>query len=420
MLILIGWVLAPGSRTITNALRVLGRRARGHFSSFHRIFSRRVWSLLPLGRILCAIVLELLPPDQPVVAAADDTATQHKGDKVFGKGLHRDACRSTKNFQVWLWGHRWIVLAICVRFGFASRSWALPVLCAFYRPLELDEQEQRQHKSPIDLVRQLMALLIRWFPQRKFILVADGAFACHELADWCWRHRRHVTLVSRFRGDANLYAPAPAASGTRRSGRPRTKGAKLPAPQQVLEKAKPTAFTVGWYGGGTREVKLIWGEGGWYRGGGVPTPLRWVHVKDCSGTHRDEYFFSTDAAMLPQEIVQLYTQRWSIEVTFQEAKQKLGLGTPRNWCRNSVLRTVPCLLGCFTVISLAFARSRQSRRPRCWKWYQPKEAAFADALRWARGQCWQAVFETGSKRQGDTKLPRRLRQFLMDQLSLAA
>jgi len=398
----------------------LGAAAVGHFSSFHRVFSRRVWTLLPLGKVLAAIVLERVPRDQPVVVPLDDTATQHKGDHVWGKGLHRDACRSTKSFQVWLWGHRWIVLAISVRLPFCSRPWALPVLCAFYRPAELDEQEKRRHKSPIDLARQLMALLIHWFPQRKFVLVVDGAFACHELAHWCWRHRRQVTLVSRFRGDANLYAPPPARKAKNKGGRPRIKGRKLKSPAEMVEKSKAKRFTVGWYGGGTRKVKLIWGEGGWYRGNIGLTPVRWVHVQDCSGTHRDEYFFSTDPTMKPAEIVRLYTERWGIEVTFQEAKQKLGLGTPRSWCRQSVLRTAPCLLGCFTVVSLVFAHSRQNGKVRSWPWYSRREPTFDDALVAARRACWAEVFETSRKHRGYSKLPPRLRATLLDQLSLAA
>ena len=59
-----------------------------------------------------------------------------------------------------------IVLAIPVRFPFTSRYWALPVLCALYRPEELNQQEGRRHKTACHLARQLMAALIHWFPKR--------------------------------------------------------------------------------------------------------------------------------------------------------------------------------------------------------------------------------------------------------------
>jgi hypothetical protein len=85
---------------------------------------------------------------------------QHKGKKVYGKGCHHDACRSTHSHVVWVWGHKWVVLAINVKFPFASRPWALPVLCALYRPAKLNGSEHRRHRKPIDLAMRLMATLI--------------------------------------------------------------------------------------------------------------------------------------------------------------------------------------------------------------------------------------------------------------------
>ena len=77
-----------------------------------------------------------------------------------------------------------------------------------------------------------MAVLIHWFPQRQFVFLGDGGYASHDLARFCPRHRRHATLVSRFHGDACLYAPPP--QRRKRMGRPRLKGRKLPTPEQVV------------------------------------------------------------------------------------------------------------------------------------------------------------------------------------------
>jgi hypothetical protein len=35
----------------------------------------------------------------------DETVTEHPGKKVFGKGRHRDAKRSTHSYVAHLWGH---------------------------------------------------------------------------------------------------------------------------------------------------------------------------------------------------------------------------------------------------------------------------------------------------------------------------
>ena len=420
LILMLGAILALRRRTVTHLLRTVGPLAKGHWSDFHRVFCRAAWSCWPLGKVLAAAVLELIPNDQPVVCPVDDTTPQHKGKHVYGKGRHHDAVRSTHSHVVWVFGHKWVVLSINVKFAFASRPWALPVLCALYRPEELNRAEGRRHKTPTRLAMQLIATLIHWFPQRKFILVGDGGYASHELARFCWRHRRRLTLISRFRGDANLYDAPPVRRG--KTGRPRLKGRKLAAPAAVVKRSKAKRFTVNWYGGKTRRVELITGVGHWYKAGAGLVPLRWVFVHDVQATHRDEYFYSTDPTMPPDRIVSLYTGRWSIEVTFQEVRAHLGFATPRNWSMKSVLRTAPCLLGLFSVVSLIFNRHTRGRGvpPQASAWYAKAEPTFADAMACVRRLCWTEVFRQSPKHAGVTKLPRPLRIMLLDHLSRAA
>ena len=69
-----------------------------------------------------------------------------------------------------------------------------------------------------------------------------------------------------------------------------------------------------WYGGGTRRVETATGTGHWYKGGQGLVPIRWVFVKDATGTHRDEYLFTTDTARTADAVVGTYCGRWSIEM----------------------------------------------------------------------------------------------------------
>ena len=102
-----------------------------------------------------------------------------------------------------------MVVAILVPFPFARRPWALPVLVVLYRPRELNEQEGRRHKTPIELARGLLATLLHWFPEKKFVFLGDGGYASHEFASFFHHHRRRAALVARFHADAALYdAPA--------------------------------------------------------------------------------------------------------------------------------------------------------------------------------------------------------------------
>jgi hypothetical protein len=424
MLVLgVGAILSLGRQTVTRMLWTARSLTDGHFSDYHRVFSRARWSMWTLGKVLAAMVLELVPADELVVCPVDDTTPQHKGKCVYGKGKHRDNCRSTRSHTVWVFGHKWVVLCVNVKFAFATRPWALPVLAALYRPKQLNQKENRRHKTPIDLARQLIAVLMHWFPQRKFILLGDGGYASHELARFAHRHRRRLTLISLCHPRCNLYDPPPPRQpGT--NGRPRIKGAKLPAPKLVVAQSKHrTPGIVGWYGGKSRHIEFVSDTGHWYKIGRGLVPIRWVFVHDTDGTHEDRYFYSTDPSMKPQQIVTLYTGRWSIEVTFQEVRQHLGFATPRNWKRNSVLRTAPLLLGLFSLVCLIYHRHTRGRgaTPAQTPWYSKREVSFADAIASIRRRLWQqTVFQGPIEHEILKKLPTKLRETLLDQLSRAA
>jgi hypothetical protein len=421
-LVLVGAILTRGDRTLTRILQTMHGHLHGHASSYHRLFSRRVWSLWPLARVLAAAVLECVPADRPVCLAVDDTAEMHRGSHVWGKGRHHDAKRSSHTHIVWLYGHRWVVLSVLVRFPFASRPWALPVLVALYRTKEHNRAEGHRHKTPPELARQLLAVMMHWFPQRKFILLGDGGYASHGLARFCSRHRDRATLISRFRPDAALYQPPPPPRKGR-SGRPRVKGRKLPTPQQTVARRRRTRAVVDWYGGQSRRVSLLSAVGCWYRAGEGLVPLRWVHVRDRDGTHRDDWIFSTDPDLSPDRIVSLFTGRWSIEVTFQEARAHLGLESTRVWTKASVLRAAPCLLGLFSVVSLIFAEYARTHRvvPQQTLWYAKPHVTFSDALATVRRLLWPQMFlHAPSAAAAWKNLPPPFRQAILGELCRAA
>lgn len=422
LVLAVGAVLTRGTRTIANILRTLGHLAPGHFSDYHRVFSRAPWRPCRLGLPLASCILALTDPDETLRIAVDDTTAEHRGTKVYGKGCHRDAVRSSHKHTAYRWGHRWVVLSICVRLPFTSRYWALPALVALYRPKALNKQEGRPHKTESELARQLMAALMRWFPHRQFLLLGDGGYASHRLAKFCARHGRRVGLVSRFYPDAALYEPPPPRK-PHQKGRSRIKGQKLPTPEQVVAHSRRRQAVVSWYGGSSRRVELVSGVGHWYKTGQGLVLVRWVFVHDLDGTHRDEYFFTTDAKLSPEEIVSLYTTRWSIETTFQEVRAHLGFETTRQWVKNSVLRAGPCLLGLFSVVCVIFAEHVKTHgvRFRNTPWYHKGHVTFSDALATVRRLFWeQTVFAQPAWRTLYRKTPPELRSFLLDCLARAA
>jgi hypothetical protein len=413
-------ILTLGGHTISNLLRCLGALAPGHPSSYHRVFSRSPWCCWQLARRFTSLILARLAACGVIELAGDDTVAEHPGPRVYGKGRHRDPVRSTHSFTAFRWGHKWVVLALLVHLPFATRRWALPLLMALYRPEQEDHREGRRHKTPPELLRQLLLVLIRWFPERKFLCTADGNYATHELAELASRYRGRLTFISKFYPNANLVALPPSYSG---KGRPRVKGKDLPAPaQEVASAVRRQHWDVAWYGGGQRRVEVVTGTGHWYKGGRPLVAVRWVFVHDLTGTHRDEYFFTTEPDLDAQRVIETYTGRWNIETTFQEVRSYLRWETTRGWSRNTVLRVSPCLFGLYTVVTYLYTElpSRYTR-VRVVDWPGKRDVTFSDAITAVRRWLWQEwVFVIPGHDRAFSKLGAPFRQVLLNGLAPAA
>jgi hypothetical protein len=415
-------ILTVGGRTIAKLLRCLGALAPGHSSSYHRVLSLRRWPTRALARRYIAAVLARFAPQGLVEIVGDDTVTEHPGDTVYGKGCHRDPVRSTHSFTAFRWGHKWVVLAVLVRFPFCRRRWALPLMSALYRSEDkaTDGITQRAHKTPVDLLAQMLRILIRWFPDRTFVCSADGNYAAHELAELAAAHPQRLKFVSKFYPHANLFEPPPPYSG---NGRPPGKGKELPDPAQVVRDTSPGTFLrVAWYGGERRRVEVVTGTGWWYRSGHPLVPVRWVFVRDRTGTHREEYFFTTEVTMSPQAVIETYTGRWNIETTFQEARSYLGLETTRGRVRNTVLRAEPCLLALYTLVVWLYAELPvRYQRVRGVAWLHKSDVTFSDAITAVRRYLWvEGVFSMTGHREAFQKLGGPLREILLQGLAPAA
>ncbi len=421
LVLLVGAIVAKGARTISNLLWNVGDLAEGDPSDYHRVFSRAPWSLWKLGQVLAIAVIKLAADDDWIRVVVDCTVAEHKGKKVYGKGCHHDAVRSTDTHTVYRWGHRWVALAIIIRFPFCSRPWALPVLTALYRPKELNKKEKRRHKTPIDLAQGLMSVLLHWFPDRKFVLLGDGGYASHGLARFCHRHHKRLALVSKFDPSASLYDPPPKTKGN--VGRPRVKGRKRKSPQAVVASKSLRKTVVSWYGASDRNVLVCDGKGYWYRSGNGLVPVHWVFVRDDDGTRRDEYFYTTHDEFTAEHIVTLYTLRWNLEVTFQELRAHLGFETPRQRVKESVMRMGPCLMGLFSVICIIYhehvKRHKVTTHDRpC---YVKSEPTFSDAIADVRRLFWQqTVFEQPYFRKVCKNLPPKLKAFILDHFCQSA
>jgi hypothetical protein len=411
-------LLTTGRRTVANLVRTLGPLAGGHRTTYQRVLSRAPWSTAAVGCALAGFILRHLLPAGPVVLVGDDTVDGHPGKKVYGKARHRDPVRSTHSHTAWRYGHRWVVLAVLVRFPFATRRWALPVLVALYRTPALNRSERRPHRTPAQLMCRLLRLLLIRCPGRTFVFVGDSGFGTHEVARLCHRHRTRLTLVSKLHPDANLFDPPPKHRG---QGRPPVKGRRRPKPRQAVARARRlTPLRVDWYGGGTRRVGVVTASAHWFKSGHGLVPVRWVFVRDQTDTHRDEYLYTTDPALTPAQVIGLYCGRWNIETTFQECRSSLGLGTTRGWGRATVLRAAPCLFGLYSAVALLYHALPAEHRTGAVAWPGKTGVTFSDALAAVRRRIWaDGVFAQVDPHAGVAKLPAALRELLLTALAPA-
>jgi hypothetical protein len=422
-LLLVAALLTVGRHTVANLLRTLEPLVPGDASSYRRVFSRRRWSSWRLAKLLTGWVITHLLPEGPIVVVGDDTVEEHRGKKVYGKARHRDPVRSTHTYTAFRWGHKWVVVALLVRLPLTRRRWALPVLVALYRSEAENRRRGRRHKTPPELLRQLLCVLLHWFPQRQFIGAADGNYATHDLARLAARHPQRLTYLSHFYAKANLYEPAPVVVGKKPSGRPRKKGRKLPAPAQVVAQTPhPQPLNVAWYGGGHRDVDVVTGTAHRYEAGQPLVAVLWVWVHDCTGTHRDEYFFTTDMHWSAAQVIETYTGRWNLETTFQEMRSYLGLETTCGWKERTVLRVAPCLFGLYTVVAALYVQlpARRRRGGRV-AWVGKTDVTFSDALTAIRRWLWvDWVFAIPGHATAFSKLSRPFQQLLLAGLAPAA
>lgn len=416
----IGTILATGKRTVTAALRVMGLSDEAHFSNYHQVLNRAVWSPRRMSQVLLTLLLNYLDSDkmQPLVFGIDETIERRWGAKIAKRGIYRDAVRSSKAHFVKTSGLRWMSLMWLTEIPWAARIWALPFLTILAPSERYYEQSGRQHKKITDWARQMIFQLRRWLPERALVVVADYSYAALDFLHACQTMAQPVTIITRLRLDAALYEPAPPATGS--VGRPRKKGERLPTPQAILDdpQTKWQAVTVRWYDGQSQLMEMTSQTAVWYHSGKPPVPLRWVLIRDPQGAYETIALLSTSLELTPLQIVNWFVQRWQVEVTFEEVRAHLGVETQRQWSDKAIERTTPILLGLFSWITLAahLLVECDQLSVRQAAWYVKERPTFSDALAAVRQQLWlpATIFSISTLKSDMVNIPQALFDRLVD------
>lgn len=201
--LLIGAILAPGKRTVTSVLRVMGLSQEAQFQNYHRVLNRAKWSSLALSPILLRLLVHtFVPPDAPIVLGIDETIERRRGDKIAAKGIYRDPVRSSRSFFVKTSGLRWMCVMLLTPIPWAKRVWALPFLSVLAPSERYHLERGQRHKKLTDWARQMLLQVRRWQPERNIVVVCDSSYAVLELLAACAglpqaHHHHHALAIGR-------------------------------------------------------------------------------------------------------------------------------------------------------------------------------------------------------------------------------
>ena len=103
----------------------------------------------------------------------DETIERRSGPRIAAKGVYQDAVHSSHSHFVKAMGLRWLSLMRLI-----DIPWALPFLTILALSARYHAQrEGHHHKTLTHWVRQMLACLHHWLPNRELVVVADRTYA---------------------------------------------------------------------------------------------------------------------------------------------------------------------------------------------------------------------------------------------------
>jgi DDE superfamily endonuclease len=392
----VGALLVVGSATLTRILAGLGRDQQDG-SAEYKLHARADWNEQALFDALLPSALAHCPgPFVPI--ALDDTRLRKTGKRIPMAFWQRDPL--SPPFRINLpWGLRFLQASLLLplhrKYNINARAVPVRFVAApsLKKPgAKATVQEQarfREQRKQCNLSQQSVSVLIglrRSLDQagvahKRLLVAGDGSFCNRALFR---TPLERMDLLCRTRADLRLCRPAPAGSR-------RTYDAEKFTPEHGRQdESLAWQSTKLWHAGKRRqlrykEVKQVL----WQNGAGrrplrllvvAPVPYRRTPRSRLS-YRRSAYLLTTDRSTPALQLLQVYLDRWEIEVNHREEKTTLGVGQAQLWSRQSVARQPALVVAAYSALLLASLEAygatrnetyrllpkwrRQSQRPSC-------------------------------------------------------
>jgi hypothetical protein len=385
----LGSMVCMGRRCLSRIIWTNGGQDRS-WSAEYFLHSRCQWEPQQLFRPILKRALAYCP-QRLVGVALDDTRLRKTGRSIRQAFYQRDPLSPPFHVNLVL-GLRFLQASLLVPLHrtTAVGTRALPIrfqeVSRVKRPgrkatEEMKKQyreavkQQNLSRSFVEMGKQLRQELDQAGGSNKILVLAgDGSF-CNRT---CFGEipERAVLLV-RARKDAKLCLRAPAGSR-------RFYGVDKFTPEQVCrEDDRAWKITKIFYGGKRRMIRYkavpaVY----WQRGAGqrplrliviAPTPYRKSQSKKLY--YRDPaYLLTSDLHSSLKQLLQIYFDRWQIEVNHREEKDTLGVGQAQLWNTTSVPKQPVLAVAAYSALLLASLQAFGAERG----------TAYAELPKWRR------------------------------------
>jgi hypothetical protein len=353
----LGTLASYGRRTFSRAICAVGRQDQD-WSADYKLFSRSPWDA---DRLFDPVMEEYLRryPTGPISVALDDTKLRKSGRKIPSAFWQRDPL-SPPFYVNLVYGLRFLGASLIFphyREGDVPPR-AMPVRfveCpAVKKPGNRADQAQRQaYREAVKVHNLSQDSLEMGGGQRTMLAVVDGSL-CNRTVFKADLHG--IELVARCRKDARLCFPA-AQGSRRRYAVERFTPEEVRQDEDIAWKRATVHFGGAWRRIRYKQIKGVL----WRRGAGVrrlrllviaPQPYK---LSPHARTHyrQPAYLLTTDNFSPAALLIQVYFDRWQIEVNHREIKDILGVGQAQVWSARSVPRQPAFAVASYSLLLLA-------------------------------------------------------------------
>jgi hypothetical protein len=384
-----GTVLCDEQHTITQEVTSLGLidqwRNWEHFAEYGAIDERAVEEA----------TMRLVEQEHPCrfgqyrPAAVDDTKELRSSNKGWGVCTFKHVSSRNPKHPKLVMAHNWVIMGDLAPGG-GQEPWTyLPTASRLYlREKQLPAAETFRTKN------ELAAQMLRQLDQvssAPVLGIFDGGYARAKVVRPCLSSSaagetidgvaRRIEILTRPRSDARLYKPLGAAkSRSKRRGRPRLWGERLPAPKHYAKWKTTWIEGEAWAYGRLRKFRCKSVDCRWAVSG-PGTAVR-VFAFEVEGYSKPWFIVTSALDLSAAQVLEAYAARFRQEDAIRDHKQRLGMEEVRAWTKAPVLRTFMVQQLCMTLMRLLQ-----------WQWEQRRGVGWCPAPPWRKNKTRVSVLD---------------------------